>query len=104
VLVVQRAPASRLDRAERAVLDPQGPLVAEEIKPVAARKRLRAAFALDEMVAAELFALAPPGARKLSQLTRVVAGVGEYEAALLGPLCSVLGRVGASRKPGHEHE
>lgn len=73
--------AHALDAAERAVLDPEAALVAQEHHPVAGRELTRAALDSDRDIVAEITRCAQPLARGLVERLHLVVGVGEDDPA-----------------------
>ncbi len=72
-----------LDRAERAVLHPQRPLVPQEHQAVAARELARAPIGAERHVAAKVAGRAKSPARLLVQLADLGVGVGEDDAGFV---------------------
>ncbi|GAA3277780.1 hypothetical protein GCM10020258_59820 [Sphingomonas yabuuchiae] len=69
-----------LDRAKRAVLHPQRPLVPQEHQAVAARERARPPVGAERHVIAKVAGRAKPATRLLVQLANLGVGVGEDNA------------------------
>ena len=95
---LKHAVLQALDRSERAVLDAERALVAQEIQAIADREFFRPELGLNHLGAAELAVLQPPGSRERVELAHIGARVREYQTAALGRLLAVGRPTGQQRR------